>query len=99
MASTTQKFVIGGVVLVGVLLLISERSGQTISGAGSCTVRVTVDTPLRSQAEDNAPEVGTLKGGAQVLAERRVTNDFRQLGPSIWAAQGALDPTPAGACD
>lgn len=99
MASTTQKFVIGGVVLVGILLLISERSSQSIGGAGSCAVRVIVDTPLRSAAEANAPVVGTLNGGAELLAERRVTNDYRQLGPSMWAARGALDPTPDNACD
>lgn len=97
--STTQKFVIGGVVLVGILLLISERSSQSISGAGSCTVKVIVETPLRSEADGNAPAVGTLNRGAELLAERRVTNDYRQLGPSMWAARGALAPTPDTACD
>ena len=104
MASTTTKWVIGGVAAVAVLLLISEHNNQSPSGSSglfggqSCTVTATVDSPLRSKADSAAPLVGTLSKGAAVLAERTVSNGYRQLGPSIWAAQEDVQPTPGSDC-
>jgi hypothetical protein len=104
LASTTQKFVIGGVVLVGVLLLISERSdqgpivGTDTSGTRSCTVTVTADLSMRSRAEADAPVVGTLNKGVAVLVDREVSNGYRQLGPGLWAAQEFLQPAAGSDC-
>jgi uncharacterized protein YgiM (DUF1202 family) len=102
----TQKRVVAGVaVVVAVLLLISEHNSQSTSssrGSGSsrpCMVRVTADSlNVRSSPDDNAFVVETFRAGAVVSADRTTRNGFRQLGPSRWAAQDYLDPTPGSDC-
>jgi hypothetical protein len=103
-ASRVRNYVIGGVVLLVILLLISEHSkqntiGSSATGAGAvCTMTVIADSPVRSDAEGNAPVVGALNRGAAVLAERTVSNGYRKLGLSIWAPQGSLRPAPGNDC-
>lgn len=107
MASTTQKWVVGGAVALGLLLLVSEHNSQTTSGSGStgtsasrpCTVTVTADSlNVRSSPDNNASVVETYSKGAVVSADRTIQNDFRQLGPSRWAARAYLAPTPGSDC-
>ncbi len=107
MASTTQKYVIGGVVLIGVLLLVSERTKSTstgtdtgaISGARPCTVTVTADVlNARSSPDGNAPVMDTYRKGEVVSADRITRNGFRQLKSDRWAAQEFLEPTPDSDC-
>lgn len=108
MASKTQKYVIGGVVLVGILLLISEHSSQSTgggsdtsaaSGARPCTVTVTADVlNARSSPDGNAPVVDTYRKGEVVSADRTTRNGFRQLRPDRWVAQEFLQPTPGSDC-
>ncbi|MGH3822508.1 MAG: SH3 domain-containing protein [Pseudonocardiaceae bacterium] len=108
MASTTQKYVIGGVVVVAVLMLISERGSQSTSGGGDtsgttgarpCTVTVTADVlNARSRPDGNAPVVDTYRKGEVVSADRTTRNGFRQLRPDRWVAQEFLQPTPGSDC-
>ncbi len=103
---TTQRWVIVGAVLVGILLLISEHnSNSTSSGTSSssgtrpCTVTVTADLlNVRSSPDGNAPVVDSYDKGAVVSADRTTLNGFRQLGPARWAAQDFLDPTADSDC-
>jgi hypothetical protein len=116
-AWTRQRYVVGGVIAVGVLLLISEHGNQPLSGwdpgtsgnsstsvpsvpsgAGPCTVTVTADSPVRSNAGDSGPVLGTLNKGTEVLAERTVINGYRQLGLSIWVADDSVRPSPGTDC-
>ena len=108
MAVTTKQYLIGGVVAVGVLLLISEHNSKTagttadtwgVGGTRPCTVTVTADAlNVRSSPDGGAPVVTTYVKGAVVSAERTIRNDFRQLGPSKWAARAFLVPTPGSDC-
>jgi hypothetical protein len=99
---TTQRWIIVGVVLAGILLLISEHNGNSISGSTGtrpCTVTVTADLlNVRSSPDGNAPVVDTFAKGAVVSADRTTSNGFRQLGPNRWAAQEFLDPTADSDC-
>jgi hypothetical protein len=101
-ASTTQKWVVGGAVALGILLLVSEHNSQTTSGSSGtrpCTVTVTADSlNVRSSPDNNASVVETYSKGAVVSADRTIRNDFRQLGPSRWAAREYLNPTPGSDC-
>ncbi|MGH3684317.1 MAG: SH3 domain-containing protein [Pseudonocardiaceae bacterium] len=106
MATITRKhWIIGGAVVVGVLLLVSEQDRQTgggIRGTGSlgpCTVTVTADSlNVRSLPDDGASVVQIYGKGAVVSADRAISNGFRQLGPGRWAARDFLDPTPGSDC-
>jgi hypothetical protein len=108
---TTQRWVIGGAVVVGILLLISEHNNDTsvtnsTSGAitGSavawpCTVTVTAEALyVRSDPDYNASVVDTLSRGAVVAADRTVRNGFRQLGSNRWARQEYLVPASGNDC-
>jgi hypothetical protein len=106
-ATTRQKWVVGGAVLVGVLLLISEHNSQTTTGSSStgtsasqpCMMTVTADSlNVRSSPDDDALVVETFSKGAVVSADRTISNGFRQLGPSRWAARAYLDPMPGSDC-
>jgi hypothetical protein len=110
-ASTTQKYVIGGALVVAVLLLISEHSSQSTSGgsdtgstsgttsARPCTVKVTADVlNARSRPDGNAPVVDTYRKGEVVSADRITRNGFRQLQPDRWVAQEFLEPTAGSDC-
>lgn len=107
MATTTQRWVIGGAVVLGILLLISEHNSQTTNGGGNtgtsssrpCTVTVTADSlNVRSSPDNNASVVETYSKGAVVSADRTIRNGFRQLGPDRWAAREYLDPRPGSDC-
>ncbi|MDQ4104768.1 MAG: SH3 domain-containing protein [Actinomycetota bacterium] len=109
MASTTSRWLIGGVVLVGILLLVSEHNSRTggginstpdeVGGSGPCTVTVTADSlNVRSSPDGNAPVVQTFGKGALVSADRTIRNGFRSLGPDRWAAEEFLEPTPSSDC-
>ncbi len=105
MASTTRKFVIGGVLVAAVLLLISERTKSTSGGTdaggtgGPCTVTVTADVlNARSSPDGDAPVMDTYRKGQVVSADRTTRNGFRQLSPDRWAAQEFLEPTPDSDC-
>lgn len=106
MATTTQKLVVGGAVVVGVLLLISGReshnAGEGTSESGGsrpCTVTVTADQlNVRSSPDSNASVVQTFTKGAVVSAERTIRDGFRELGPDRWAARDYLVPTPDSDC-
>lgn len=108
MASTTRKFVIGGILVVGVLLLVSERTSQSTSGgtdtsgtsgARPCTVTVTADVlNARSSPDGNAPVMDTYRKGEVVSADRTTRNGFRQLRPDRWVAQEFVEPTPDSDC-
>jgi hypothetical protein len=102
---TTQRWIIVGVVLVGILLLISEHNSNSPSGtsgtsaARPCTVTVTADSlNVRSSPDGNAPVVDTFAKGAVVSADRITRNGFRQLGSNRWAAQEFLNPTADSDC-
>jgi len=105
-ATTTQKWVVGGAVALGILLLISEHNSQTTSGSSTgagasrpCTVTVTADSlNVRSSPDNDAAVVETYSRGAVVSADRTIRNDFRELGPSRWAAREYLTPTPGSDC-
>jgi hypothetical protein len=105
-ATTTQRWVIAGAVVVGVLLLVSEHGststgGNNSTGAGTrpCTMTVTADSlNVRFSPDGNASVVQTFGKGAVVSADRTIRNGFRQLGPDRWAAQEFLDPTPGSDC-
>ncbi|PZS37663.1 MAG: hypothetical protein DLM62_18000 [Pseudonocardiales bacterium] len=94
--------------LVGVLLLISERnrnnpdggtSTGTSNGARPCTVTVTADLlNVRSSPDGDAPVVDTFDRDAVVSADRVTRNGYRQLGPDRWAAEEFLDPTADSDC-
>ncbi len=103
MASTTTKWIIGGVAVVGLLLLYAEgkdrNSTNETSTSRSCTVRVTTDSlPVRSGPNSDDPVVETLVEGSVVLAERTTSGDFRQLGPDRWAENRHLNPMPGSDC-
>ncbi len=105
MGLTTQRWVILGVLLAGLLLLISEHNSNTPGGASGstaarpCTVTVTADLlKVRSSPDGNAPVVDTFAKGVVVSADRTTSNGFRQLGPDRWAAQEFLDPTADSDC-
>lgn len=107
MATTRQKWVAGGAVVVAIVLLYSAHNSQTTSGgsgtgagaSGPCTVMVTVDgLGVRSSPDNNAPVVQTYSKGQVVSADRTVRNGFRQLGPSRWAEREYLDPRPGSDC-
>jgi uncharacterized protein YgiM (DUF1202 family) len=104
---TTQRWIIVGVVLVGILLLVSEHNTNSPGGGGvstsnsarPCTVTVTADSlNVRSSPDGNAPVVDTFDKGAVVSADRTTQNGFRQLGPDRWAAEEFLDPTADSDC-
>jgi hypothetical protein len=102
---TRKHWIIGGAVVVGVLLLVSERerqSGGRTSGIGSlgpCTVTVTADSlNVLSLPDGGAPVVQIYGKGAVISADRTIRNGFRQLGPDRWAARELLDPTPGSDC-
>jgi hypothetical protein len=98
---TTQRWIIVGVVLAGILLLISEHNNNTSGGTGTrpCTVTVTADLlNVRSSPDGNAPVVDSFAKGAVVSADRTTSNGFRQLGTNRWAAQEFLDPTADSDC-
>jgi hypothetical protein len=105
-ASTTQRWVIGGAVVLGILLLFSEHQSRSTSGGGSttggtgpCTVMVTADVlNARSSPDGSAPVVETYRKGEVVSADRTTRNGFRQLAPDRWAAAEFLDPTPGSDC-
>jgi hypothetical protein len=107
-ASKTTRWIIGGVVVVGIFLLVSEHNSQTGGslldpgeggGTGPCTVTVTADSlNVRSSPDGNAPVVQTFGKGAAISADRTIRNGFRQLGPDRWAAQEYLNPTPGSDC-
>ena len=108
MATTkTQRYIIGGAVVIGILLLFSERSSETAgtgSGADStgtrpCTVTVTADTlNVRTTPDGDASVVEIFDKGAVMSADRTTRNGFRQLGPDRWAAQEFLAPTADSDC-
>ncbi|MGH3787895.1 MAG: SH3 domain-containing protein [Pseudonocardiaceae bacterium] len=109
MASKTSRWVIGGVVLVGILLLVSEHDSRTgggsnsplsdVGGSGPCTVTVTADSlNVRSTPDGDAPVVEKFGKGALLSADRTIRNGFRSLGPDRWAAEEFLDPTPGSDC-
>jgi uncharacterized protein YgiM (DUF1202 family) len=104
MAFTKQRWVIGGLVVVGVLLLISEHSKQSsdvssTGGARSCTVTVTADVlNARSRPDGNAPVIDTYRKGEVVSANRTTQNGFRQLREDRWVAQEFVQPTPGSDC-
>jgi hypothetical protein len=105
MAFTKQRWVIGGVVAVAILLLFSEHSKQTTSGTSStgasrsCTVTVTADVlNARSSPDGNAEVVDTYRKGEVVSADRTTQNGFRQLRPGRWVAQEFVQPTPGSDC-
>ncbi|HET9255475.1 MAG TPA: hypothetical protein VFO16_09765 [Pseudonocardiaceae bacterium] len=106
MAFTKQRWVIGGLVVVGILLLFSEHGRQftgSLTSPGpttipsepaapqSCTVTVKMVTPLLIGPHDTSGVAGTLNSGVEVQAETTpLNNGYRKLGPGLWAAQGAL---------
>lgn len=107
MATTkTQRYLIGGAVVIGLLLLVSERNSEntsTDSGTGTgtrpCTVTVTADSlTVRSSPDGAASVVATFGKGAVMSADRTTRNGFRQLGPDRWAAQEYLVPTADSDC-
>jgi hypothetical protein len=107
-ATATEKLVIGGAVVLGVLLLVSEHNNQSssgstatssTSGARPCTVTVTADVlNARSSPDGNAEVVDTYRKGEVVSADRITRNGFRQLRPDRWVAQEFLVPTPGSDC-
>ncbi|MGH3669013.1 MAG: SH3 domain-containing protein [Pseudonocardiaceae bacterium] len=103
----TQRYLIGGAVVIGILLLFSEHSSDstgTGSGGGStgtrpCTVTVTADSlNVRSSPDGDASVVQTFGKGAVMSADRTTRNGYRQLGPDRWAAQEFLVPTAGSDC-
>lgn len=102
----TQRYLIGGAVVIGILLLFSEHSSDS-TGTGSdgstgtrpCTVTVTADSlNARSSPDGDASVVETFTKGAVMSADRTTRNGFRQLGPDRWAAQEFLAPTAGSDC-
>ena len=92
------QWVVGGAVVVWVILLSAGNDSRTV-GSVSCTMEVTASTlNVRSGPGTSNPVVGTLSRGAEVHADRMISNDFRQLGPDRWAAQRYLDPMPDSNC-
>ncbi|HXT43088.1 MAG TPA: SH3 domain-containing protein [Pseudonocardiaceae bacterium] len=106
--ASAKHWIIGGAVLIGVVLLISEHDSQTTSGSSStsttggarpCTVTVTADVlNARSSPDGNAPVVDTYYKGEVVSADRTIRNGFRQLAPDRWVTAEFLDPTPGSDC-
>jgi len=106
-ATTRQKWVAGGAVLVAIVLVYSAHNSQTTTGgsgtgtgaSGPCTVTVTADTlNVRSSPDNNAPVVQIYSKGEVVSADRTVRDGYRQLGPNRWAAREYLDPRPGSDC-
>jgi uncharacterized protein YgiM (DUF1202 family) len=106
-ATTTQKWVGGGAVVLAIVLLYSAHDSQTTNGGGGtgtgtsgpCTVTVTADVlNVRSSPDNNALVVQTYSKGEVVSADRTVQNGFRQLGPGRWAAREYLAPRPGSDC-
>ncbi|MGH3866957.1 MAG: SH3 domain-containing protein [Pseudonocardiaceae bacterium] len=95
MATTKkQRYVVGGVVVVGAFLLFAAHNDQ------GCTVTVTADQlKVRSSPDNNAAVVQTFTKGEVVSADRTILNGFRQLTPGHWAAREYLNPTPGSDCD
>lgn len=106
--ASAKQWIIGGAVVIGIVLLISERDSQTTGGSSStsttggarpCTVTVTADVlNARSSPDGNAPVVDTYYKGEVVSANRTTRNGFRQLAPDRWVAAEFLDPTPGSDC-
>ena len=106
--ASAKQWIIGGAVVVGIVLLISEHESQSTSGstgtsttggARPCTVTVTADLlNARSSPDGNAPVVDTYHKGEVVSADRTTRNGFRQLAPDRWVAAEFLDPTPGSDC-
>jgi hypothetical protein len=91
-------WVVGGAVVVWVLT-VSTGSNSSAGGSLSCRMEVTADTlNVRSGPGINNPVVGRLAAGAEVQADRTISNDFRRLGPYRWAAQRYLNPMPGSTC-
>jgi hypothetical protein len=106
--ASAKQWIIGGAVVLGIVLLISEHENRSTSGGGStsttggtgpCTVMVTADVlSARSSPDGDAPVVDTYRKGEVVSADRTTRNGFRQLAPDRWAAAEFLDPTPGSNC-
>jgi hypothetical protein len=106
--ASAKQWIIGGAVVIGIVLLISEHGSQNSSGGSSsattggtrpCTVTVTADVlNARSSPDGGAPVVDTYHKGEIVSADRTTRNGFRQLAPDRWAAAEFLDPTPDSDC-
>ena len=106
--ASAKQWIIGGAVLIGIVLLISEHDNQSTSGSSStsatggarpCTVTVTADVlNARSSPDGNAPVVDTYYKGEVVSANRTIRNGFRQLAPDRWVTAEFLDPTPGSDC-
>ncbi len=88
MAIPNQRlWVIGGVVLVGVVLLSGEREGGDGREEERCDVEVTADVlNVRDGAGTDFDVVDQLRDGETIEATPIVRNDFRQLSEGRWAA-------------
>lgn len=102
MATTRQRWLIGGAVALLALLLYSEHSSRSttaVTASPSCTMKVTAGSmPVRSGPDISKPVVETYVGGSVVMASRTVSNGFRELGPDRWAPQEDLEATPGSNC-
>lgn len=96
MAIPNQRlWVIGGVVLVGVVLL----SGEDGPEAPRCEVEVTADVlNVRAAAGTEHPVVDQLRAGDTTEARPVTENGFRQLDEGRWAATAFLVPTEGSDC-
>ena len=107
MAFTKQRWLIGGLAVIAVLLLVSEHGKQTASESGTsstggtrpCTVTVTADVlNVRSRPDGNAPVTDIYHKGDMVSADRITQSGFRQLRPGHWVAQEFVQPTAGSDC-
>lgn len=93
-----RLWVIGGVVLVGVILLTGEREDEG-DVASRCEVEVTADVlNVRGGAGTEFPVLDQLRDGATIEAMPVVQNDFRQLSESRWVASRFLAVTEGSEC-
>ena len=77
----------------------NANSGTPEPAADQCRVSVTADVlNVRKAADPNAEVVGKYKQGAQLNAEKKVTNGFRQVGDGRWVAAGFVKPVQGSDC-
>ena len=96
---TPRRVILGTAVVMGVIVLSSQREGDAGGLSRPCVVKVSADKlNVRAGPGTQHPVVDTLTAGSVVPADRLIQDGFRQLKPGRWVAEEYLHPLPGSNC-
>lgn len=97
--------IVGALAVVVLIYLFNGAKSSNANGstpepaANQCKVSVTADVlNVRKEADSKADVVGKYKQGAQLNADKKVTNGFRRVSDDHWIAAQFVKPVQGSNC-